>query len=259
MAGSFKGSTDLAGISTGSAFEDGHCTLGQLFVFRHDIHHEVAIHKAQPAHRSRGNHVENHLVSGCRFHARRSGEDFWAHLGDDREMCGALERRIRIAGECNGASTAVPCCFNGGECKRCAAARSDAEHNIVLPRFPARHFIAALFGVVLADFGVRRESFGTSGDNELHAIGVERRRTLGSIEGSDATAGSRSDIDQPAAVAQGGRHPIDGPCNLWQRARDRSGHGSVFSIDQTSNLQGGSAVEVPCCIVGLFGAKPAKV
>ena len=70
----------------------------ELFVFRGDVDHEVAVDVAEARHGGGGDHVENHFVGGAGLHAGGSGEDFGADLGDDGEVGGAFERRVGIAG-----------------------------------------------------------------------------------------------------------------------------------------------------------------
>ena len=57
--------------------------------------------------------------------------------------------------------------FDRSQRKWSASAGGNAEHDIVLSRFAASHFLAPLLGVVLADLRVRGQSFGASGNDEL--------------------------------------------------------------------------------------------
>src|SRR5258708_40009574 len=107
MAGGFESEGRGVVIGSGGAFEDGYRALEQLFVFGCDVHHQVAVDIAKERHGGGGDCVEDHFVGGASFHARRSSENFGADLSDDGEVGGALERRVGIAGQGNGAGAAT--------------------------------------------------------------------------------------------------------------------------------------------------------
>jgi len=194
-------------------------------------------------------------MSGPSLHPRRSGKNFRADPSDDGEVSRAFQRGIGITSESNGAGTALPCSLNRRKREGCPAAGSDAENDVVLSGFAAAHYFATLFGVVLADLGIRSQCLVASGDDELDSIRVERGWALGSIECGDAAAGSSADVDEASTAAQRSDHQIDSPRDLRQYAGDRSSHSSVFSVNQSHNLERRFAIEVMGGVIRLLGAK----
>ncbi len=115
--------------------------------------------------------------------------------------------------------------------------------------------------VVFAGFVGSSEGFGASGDKELDGAGtdVECRRTLGGVEGSDASAGAGADVDEASAFAEGGGYEIDGAGDLGKSTRHGESDRGIFGVDEGSDLEGGLAIEIGGVGVRLLGAQAAEI
>src|SRR5580658_3601394 len=198
VAGGFEGARGGFVIGSGGLFDDADGALDELLVLRPDVDHEVAVDVAEARHRSGGDHIQDHLVGCAGFHAGGSGQNFRADFGDDGEMGGALEWRIAVAGEGDGAGSAVAAVLDGGDGERGASAGGDAENNVVLAGFPFFHFRDREFHIVFAGFGGSGERFGASRHDVLHGarIGIEGGLNFGSVESAETAAGSGAHVDE---------------------------------------------------------------
>src|SRR6202023_2183239 len=89
-------------------------------------------------------------------------------------------------------------------------------------------------------------------------VGVESGRTLDSVEGGDASAGSGAHVDEASAAAEGGGDEIDGARNLGKNAGHGESDGEIFGVNQSGDFEGRFLVEVEGGVVGLFGTQSAK-
>lgn len=160
-------------IGSGGALKDRDGALRELFVFRHDIDHQISIDVSQTSHRSGRDYIQNHFVRSAGLHARRSSKHFCADFGDDGEICGALQRRVAITGERDGFRAAMPREFESGNGERSASAGGNAKYNVVLARFSLRYFLAGELRVIFAGFGSAGQGFLASGHDELHGARVD--------------------------------------------------------------------------------------
>ena len=246
IAAGFKSVAGCVVIGSGGLFEDADGALDEFLVLGPNIDHEVAVDVSQACHGSGGDHVQDHLVSGARFHAGGSGENFGSDFSDDGEISGALERGFAVAGKGDGAGSAATGVFDGGDGERSASAAGDAEDNIVLAGLALLHFLDGKFGIVFAGFGGGGEGFRTSGHDVLHGarIGVERRRDFGCVEGADAATGSGAHVDEASTLAESGDDDVDGAGNLRQSAGDCGGDSGVFVVDEPDDFERRHAVEI---------------
>ena len=135
--------------------DDAYRALYQLFVLRPDIHHQRAVHIAQPRHRTGGDHVQDHLVCGARFHARRPSQDLRADLSHDGKFRGTFQRRIAIAGERDRARSATAGIFDRGNGEWSASTGGDADDYVVPAGFLLLHLLHSHRLVVFAGLGRR--------------------------------------------------------------------------------------------------------
>src|SRR5271165_1116910 len=242
-------------IGSGGLFNDADGALDQLFVLGPDINHEVAVNVAQARQGSGGNHIQNHFVSGARFHAGGAGENLGADFGDDSEIGGAFERGVAVAGEGDGAGSAGAGVVDGSDGEGGAAAGGDAENDIALPGLELFHFGDGQGGVVFAGFGGGAEGFGTSGHDELHGawIGVEGGLDFGGVESAEASAGAGADVDEASAVAEAGDDEVDGAGDLREGAAHGGGDGCVFAVDEANDFERRHAIKISRRGENLFG------
>ena len=261
IAAGFEGVAGRVVVGSRGLFQDADGALHELFVLGPNIDHEVAVDVAEASHGAGGDHVQNHLVSGARFHAGGSCENFGSDFSDDGEISGALERGFAVAGKGDGAGSAATGVFDGGDGERSASAAGDAEDNIVLAGLALLHFLEGKFGVVFAGFGGGGEGFGASGHDVLHGarIGVERGRDFRSIESANAAAGSGAHVDEASALAKSGDDDVDGAGDLRQSAGDRGGDGGVLAVDQADDFERRHAIEISSGGKNLFGGEAAEI
>lgn len=80
----------------------------KLFVADIDINHQVFVGFAEPNHGSGGYHVENHFLSGTRFHSRGAVNGLRTDERIDKDVGIGFEFCLRIGGDGNGFGAAAP-------------------------------------------------------------------------------------------------------------------------------------------------------
>src|SRR5690606_6078558 len=85
-----------------------------------------------------------------------------------------------------------------------AAARRDADNDIVRSNAAPVHLTRAKLGIVLGAFDSGENGGMAAGDNALYhgGIGPIGRRTFGCIENADPSACARTDIEKPASCLE---------------------------------------------------------
>src|SRR5438105_373404 len=86
----------------------------------------------------------------------------------------------------------------------------------------------AVFGTFLRT----RERLESTGDDALHHLGVGavRGRTFRRIEHAESARCAGTDVEEPAATAEGGLGLLDGAGNRFALRRDRRWNRSVFGV-----------------------------
>ena len=148
--------------------------------------------------------LSDHLLRGAGLHAGRAGDHFSSDLGDDGDVGGVGERRAVIAGDGRGVRAAGAGIGHGGDDIRGAARRGKPDHHVFAGGAAAGDVALAQFFGVFIDFHGGGQSLGAAGHDVLHLSGSGgiSGRTFGGVEGGDAAAGSGTDINQSASVAE---------------------------------------------------------
>ena len=172
-----------------------------------------------------------------------------------------LQWRIPIAGYGNRMRAFAPGIFDGGDRERRPSAGGDSYDDVVPARFSLLHFTHAEFAGIFVRLDRRGQGRGAAGHDELHCPGihVERGWTFGRIEGRNASAGARADIDQSAAALQSVRNQSDGACDLGKGTPHCIHYHGVLGVDDADYFQRRLQIQVRRSAVGLLGGKPAQV
>ena len=80
-------------------------------------------------------------------------------------------------------------------------------------------------------------------------------RAFGGVERRDSSAGSGSNIDEPAAVAQASGHLVDDLGDLRNGLFDRSGDLRIFVVDDAGDFESGFGVKTLRCLVLALGSE----
>jgi hypothetical protein len=110
-------------------------------------------------------------------------------------------------------------------------------------------------GIVLRGFRGAGERGFAARDDALHQIGrnVESGRAFRGIEHTQPAAGSRADIEEPSAGAEGADDGVDGLRDVGEFGGDGIGDKAVFGVDDPQHFEGGELVDARGGGVRLLG------
>src|SRR5581483_728185 len=190
-------------------------------------------------------HIQHHLLRGPSFHATGSRQHFRPYLCHDGQVSGALQRRVPSAGERDGGCAFAAGVLNSGEREWRPSTGGNTDYYVVFARAFPLYFTPAQFSRILIRLNRCGQRFRAARDNELNhlRIAVESGRTFCGIERRDSTAGPRSNINKPPAMAETIGNELDGTPDRWQRMLDGGGDLRILRIDQSRDLHRGFQVE----------------
>ena len=121
----------------------------------------------------------------------------------------------------------------------------------------ARAFFGRVFGLLEGP----AQGSVAAGDDPLHQRGRDgkRRRALAGIEYAEPSAGSRSDVEEAAALGEALGDGVDRARDGGQLRLDRRGDGRVLPVNQCEHLQRGELVDVRGARVARFGGEGRKI
>ncbi len=188
----------------------------------------------------------------CGLHAGGAGDDLGADLADDGGVGYIGERGVVIAGDGGGLGSTGAGVFDGADDVGGAAAGGDADDDIFSRGTAAGYVALTDLGRVLVDVGGGGEGLGAAGHNvlDLRGRGGVSWWALRRVEGGDATAGTGTDIDEPASVTEGTGDGIDDDGDLGERFFNACCYLGVFVINNAGDFEGGLGVESFGCGVG---------
>ncbi len=169
--------------------------LDQLGVMHVHIHHHVLVHIAEPCHGAGCDHIGDHFLRRGSFHASGSGDHFRPHFGDNRNLSGSRKRRVLVACDRRGVSSATPCVFHRTYDVGGPSGRGEADHNVLARGAAAGDVALAKFGRIFIYLHCRGDSLGTASNDVLHRL---RRRGVGGGH-SEASSAAIRPLD-PAAT-----------------------------------------------------------
>ena len=89
--------------------------------------------------------------------------------------------------------------------------------------------------------------------HDLFRIRIKRRRTLGSIEDTEAAGGSCAGINQSPAFGKPGRNEINRPGDRFRLFGDRGCDRRIFGVDEAHELNAAQPVQVGRVWIRRFG------
>ena len=204
----------------------------KLFVADIDINHQVFVGFAEPNHGSGGYHVENHFLSGTRFHSRgavnglRTDERINKDVGIGFEFC------LRIGGDGNGFGAAVPGFFKYGHDIGGIAAGRNADNNVAGAGTENFKVFDGQFGIVFRAVDRSADAFVAAGDETLNQVFVdaESLRTVGSVKYGDFAAGAGAEVAKPAAGAESFGSKVYGTGDIGQNLAYGRRNFGVFAV-----------------------------
>src|SRR5262249_49353966 len=155
----------------------------------------------------------------------------------------------------------TPCVLYGGDRKRSAAAGGNAHYHIIPSRFLSCHLFAAKDAGVLAGFGGGSEGFFASCNDELDRprVSVKGRRTLGSIQGGNASAGASAHVNEASPPGEGRGDQVDCARDLRENTLDSRRDLGILGVDDLDDFQRRFAVEIGGRRVGFLGCESPEV
>lgn len=190
----------------------------KLFVADIDINHQVFVGFAEPNHGSGGYHVENHFLSGTRFHSRGAVNGLRTDERIDKDVGIGFEFCLRIGGDGNGFGAAAPgFCKHGHDIGGIAAGRN-ADNNVAGAGIESFKVFDGQFGIVFRAVDRSADTFVAAGDETLNQVFVdaESLRTVGSVKYGDFAAGAGSEVAKPAAAAESFGSKVYGTGDIGQ-------------------------------------------
>src|SRR5690554_694908 len=127
----FEHAAGLCIIHAGDGHDDAFGTLDQLLVGHLKVDHHVPVHLAESDHRGGGDHVEDQLLRGAAFHARRAHDDFRTHHRADGHVHVEVEFRTRVTRHEQCFATELTRMLDGAYHVRRATARRNAANNVL--------------------------------------------------------------------------------------------------------------------------------
>lgn len=142
----------------------------KLFVADIDINHQVFVGFAEPNHGSGGYHVENHFLSGTRFHSRGAVNGLRTDERIDKDVGIGFEFCLRIGGDGNGFGAAAPgFCKHGHDIGGIAAGRN-ADNNVAGAGIESFKVFDGQFGIVFRAVDRSADTFVAAGDETLNQV-----------------------------------------------------------------------------------------
>ena len=180
--------------------------------------------------------------------------------GSDGDLRRAGQFRIGRATEADGHRAQAIGFGDRAQNIRRAAAGRDAAKDIGGGETARQQVARADGGIVFRGFGGARQAASPPAIMPCTRSGgdAESGRAFRGVQHAETSAGSRADIEQPAAARECFDDGIHGARDMRQFRRDRLGDLAVFIVDDAQHLQRGQSVDAARMGVGLLGEKSAQ-
>ena len=239
----------------GGVDDDAPGAVHQLLITRLHVHHQVAVDITQPDERSGREHVEDQFLRGAGLHAGGAGHDLGSGDGGDGDIDGAGELGIGRATDAGSDRAQSPGGGDGAEHVRSPSTGGDADQYILGGEATGGQVARAHFGVVFRSFGGAGERrFASSHDADHHVLGdAVSGGAFGGVEHAEASAGAGADVEETAAILEGGDDGVHRAGDVRDFARHGLGDLAVFIVDDTKDILRGKRIDSRGSGVRLFG------
>ena len=211
----------------------------QLFIALLHIHHQVFIGFSHADHTSGGNHIQHHLLAGPRLQTGGTGQDLRAGLGLYGKPGLSAHLRTFITGDTYGFAADGCCIFQAVDHIGRPSGSCQPDHDILAGKAQFFQILFTQRPAVLRTFHRFYESAFSAGYQPHHPGGIhaEGRRAFHRIQHAQPSAGSGSQVDNPAAGLQAFRRPLDRRGYFGQHLFHRLHHFFVFLVHRAGYFQ----------------------
>ena len=233
---------------------DRDAAADELFVGGLHIHHQVAVHLAQPDHRAGGQHIQDHLLGRAALHAGRAGDHLRARRGGDANIRRFIHLRAGAAADADDRRAQLFGVFHRAQHIGGAAAGCNAHQHVLFGEPNALQILCAQLPVVLRAFHGLINGGHSAGDQALHHFRLRRvgRRTFHRVQNAQTARSAAAHIDQPSALPEPFGDRVHRLGDLGTDSLHGFGDLVVLAVDELHHLQCAQLVDVGGAGVALF-------
>ena len=241
--------------NVGDFRDDTRAAVKQFFVHQTNIYHIVFISFADANHGAGGKHIENHFLSGARFHTGGAGQGFFSDDGVDKNVGKTLELCFRIGADADGFATGLPGLFENRQYVAGAAVGRNADDNVIGGRIKSFEVGQSEFCAVFRIFNGESQGIISSGYKSAdHTVfDTEGRPAFRCVQYAQSAAGSGTKVSQPSPFEKSLGNEFNGPADLRQRFFNRKGNFFIFIVDGAGDLQRIHQINVDRIGITAFG------
>ena len=181
------------------------------------VYHLISFHPSELNHHRRTNHIQNHFLSGTRFHPGTACHIFRPYNHFDGDICLCRHWRIGIAGDTTCQDTVFTGFPQSTNYVRGSAGSSNADNGVFFVDLVFDEFFPTSIFIIFGSFYRIAQGCIASCNQSDNPVGrhSESRRNFGSIQYSQATACAGPHIKDASALFHAGHNLIDKLFNLW--------------------------------------------
>ncbi len=244
----------------GSQHDNSPGPFHQLFVFGIQVHHQIPVYFPEPDHNGCGDHVQDHFLCRTGFEPGGAHQYLRTHHGVDGDIRCPIQGGMFIAGNGDGKGSAPSGFFQYSDDVGCLAAGGQTDDGVPagdrLPLNLSDAFFLSVLNILLRDMkGILSSCHKTLNQLWIRSKG---RRTFCSVQDCQPSAGSRAEVQKPAAFFHPGDDPVHRPGNVLQTSFHRIGHLFIFCIHHFQDIQSIDPVNIPAAAVLLFRCQGAQ-
>ena len=233
---------------------NGDAAADEFFIGGLHVHHQVAVHLAQPDHRAGGQHIQDHLLGRAALHAGRAGDHLRARRGGDANIRRFIHLRAGAAADADDRRAQLFGVFHRAQHIGGAAAGGNAHQHVLFGEPNALQILCAQLPVVLRAFHGLINGGHSAGDQALHHFRLRRvgGRTLHRVQNAQTARSAATDVDQPSALPEPFGDHVHRLGNLGADGLHGLSHLVVLAVDELHHLQCAQLVNMRGAGVALF-------